>query len=210
MVLSKASGISNVEEWRSSKKLIKIGGVRIGGANDTAGKVLLSVIGLPARYIAGYTGINPIRLAVESGEVAGTCQSWYGLKSAWRSLFETGEVRVMVQAVAKPYPDLPNVPLAIDFAKTEEERQLLELVQDYPQLSFPFVLPPGTPKDLVGVLRKAFEETVRDKQFMTEAEKAKIDIDPASAEELEKIIARLFKADPAVVAKLKEIGYAKE
>lgn len=207
LVLSKASGIANVDEWRASKRPIKVAGVRVGGANDTAGRVMRAVLGLPMKYMSGYTGINPIRLALESGEVEGTCQSWYGLKSSWRSLFEAGDVRVIVQAMSKPYADLPKVPMAIDFAKTEEERQLIEVGAQNPMaLSFPFVLPPGTPKDRVGILRKAFQETVKDKQFLAETEKAKMDIDPANAEELEKIIAQLFKADPTVVAKLKKIA----
>ena len=117
----------------------------------------------------------------------------------------------MVQSMAKPYPDLPDIPLALDFAKTEEDRRLLEAGAQNPQaLSFPFVLPPGTPKDRVGILRTAFEASMRDKQLLAEAEKAKRAIAPASGTELEETIAQIFKTDPAVIARLQKIAYEKD
>jgi hypothetical protein len=104
----------------------------------------------------------------------------------------------------KKHPELPNVPLAIDFAKTDEARRLLKhAVHDIAIMTRLYFLPPGTPKERVQLLRKAFMDTLKDSDFIAEANKAKLDIDPVPGEELERIVGELFKLDPSMVAKLK-------
>lgn len=206
--VTKASGITNIDQWMASKRPIKFGGVRIGSSIDTAGRALKAALGLPIKYISGYKGVNPIRLAVESGELDGTVASWYGLRVSWRKLIESGDVNVLLQAVPKPFPDLPGIPLAIDLAKTEEARQLIEAGAHSPaMIHFPFMLPPGTSKERVLVLRKAFHATMKDREFLAETEKAKMAVDPVSGEELKRVVDKLFQTDPALIAKLKEVAY---
>jgi tripartite-type tricarboxylate transporter receptor subunit TctC len=111
-----------------------------------------------------------------------------------------------LQAVPKPFHDLPQVPLAISLAKTEEARQLIELGIHSPSIfARPFVVPPGTPKDRLEILERAFQETLKDKEFLAEAEKAKLDIDPVTSSELQKSVAGIFKLNAALVAKLNDI-----
>ena len=130
------------------------------------------------------------------------------MRATWRKALDAGEVVVVLQATATPFPDLPNVPLAIKLAKTAEARKLIQVgVDDASAYARPFVLPPGTPKDRVQMLRKAFLETMKDKAFLAEAEKARLVVDPATGEEMEKMVADLFKLDPALLAKLKGILY---
>jgi hypothetical protein len=124
----------------------------------------------------------------------------------WRKALETKDVVVVLQAIPKPHPELTTVPLAISYAKIPEARKLIEAgVHDTQIFTRPYVLPPGTPKERVHVLRKAFIETFKDKGFLAEAESSKLDVDPVPAEQVEKIIAGLFKLDPAMVAKMKDI-----
>jgi len=105
----------------------------------------------------------------------------------------------------QPHPDLPKVPLAINFARTEDERQLIQLgTYDPAVMNRLYVLPPGTPKDIVQIVRKAFMDTLNDPDFKVDAKKSKLDIEPMSGEELAKTVAALFKLKPAMVAKLKE------
>ena len=112
----------------------------------------------------------------------------------------------MIQLVAKPHPELPKVPLAASLAKTEEARLLLQAaVHDPNSITRPYSLPPGTPKDRVQLLQKAFMDTMTDPEFLADAKKGQLDIDPVSGEEVEKTVARFFKLDPALVAKLREI-----
>ena len=128
------------------------------------------------------------------------------MKSTWRKSLETGDVVVVLQGVPEPFPDLPKVPLAISYAKTDEARQLIEVGIHSPSIfARPFVLPPGTSKEQTQILMKAFNDTLKDKEFLAEADKAKLDIEPVTAAQLEKSVAAIFKLDPSMVPKLKEI-----
>jgi hypothetical protein len=124
----------------------------------------------------------------------------------WRKALETKDVIVVLQAISKPHADLPGVPLAINFAKTDAAKRLVEAgIHDTQVFTRPYVLPPGTPKDRVQTLRSAFLATLKDKEFLAEAEKTKLDVDAIAGEEVEKTIGGLFKLDPALLAKLKDL-----
>jgi hypothetical protein len=115
-------------------------------------------------------------------------------------------VIVVVQHVGKRHPELPNVPLDVEFAKNPQSRKLLEVgAHSLGPTARPFVLPPGTPKVSVEVLRKAFAETMKDPQFLAEAKKANLDINPADGAELEENVRKVFTLDAALTARLKEI-----
>ena len=206
-LLNQKTGITSAEQWFSSKTPLKLGGSAPGTPTDDGPKVLKEAIGLPMRLITGYKGTADIRVAVESGEVDGLCGfSWASIRATWRKAIESGVVVVMLQNAPKSSPDLQKVPLAISFAKTDEARQLIEAGIHQPSaLTYGYSLPPGTPKDRVQILRRALLETVKDPDFLTEAGKANLEIAPASGEEIEQSIRDLFKTDPKVVAKLKEV-----
>lgn len=124
----------------------------------------------------------------------------------WRKALEAQDVVVVLQANPKPHPELPTVPLAINFAKTDEAKKLIDAgIHDTQVFTRPYVLPPGTPKERVQTIRKAFLDTLKDKEFLVEGEKSRLDVDPVAAEEVQRIIGRLFNLDPALVAKLKDI-----
>jgi hypothetical protein len=130
------------------------------------------------------------------------------MRSIWRGALDSGEVVAVLQTSARPFPDLTGVPLALSFAKTDEARQLIKVgIQNAAAFARPLALPPGTPKDRVPILRRAFQKTLRDKAFLVEAEKAKLTLDPATAEDLERMVAEAFALDPALLAKLKDILY---
>jgi tripartite-type tricarboxylate transporter receptor subunit TctC len=203
---TKMSGITTIEKWMASKTPVKIGGQGLGASNDNAVRIVKAALGLPIQIVMGYKGTADIRLAVESGELAGGAWGWYSMRATWRKALEMGDVVVVLQAAPKPFPDLPNIPLAINLAKTDEARQLIEVGIHRPSVfARPFVLPPGTPKERVQILRKALQETLKDKEFLAETEKARLDLNPITGEELEKAVAGSFKIDPAMAANLKEI-----
>jgi tripartite-type tricarboxylate transporter receptor subunit TctC len=206
-VLNRQSGISNAEQWLASKTLLKLGGSAPGAPTDDGPKILKEAIGLPMRLVSGYKGTADIRVAVESGEVDGLCGfSWASIRATWRKAIESGQVSVILQNAPKSSPDLQKVPLAISFAKTDEGRRLIESGIHQPSaLTYSYSLPPGTPKERLQILRRAFLETVKDPEFLTDAGKANLEIAPASGEEIEQDIRELFKTDSKVVAKLKEI-----
>ncbi len=204
--LTKASGITSVEQWRAAKQPVKLGGVGPGDASYGMARVLKEVLGLPVQPIPGYKGTAEIRLAAESGELAGGCWQWESIKVMWRKGLETADVNLILQLVTKPHPELPKVPLAVSLAKTEEARLLLQAaVHDPNSITRPYSLPPGTPKDRVRILQKAFMDTMKDAEFLADAKKSQMNIDPVSGEEVERTVARFFKLDSAVVTQLREI-----
>jgi tripartite-type tricarboxylate transporter receptor subunit TctC len=203
---SKKSGITSMEKLINAKTPVKMGGLAPGAYADNCIRILKAALKLPIQLIEGYKGTADIRLAVESGELAGSSWAWASMRSAWRKALETGDVVVVLQGVPEPFPDLPKVPLAISYAKTPEARQLIEVgIHGSSIFNRPFALPPGTPKEQTLILTKAFNDTLKDKEFLADAEKAKLDIEPVSVSELEKSIDALFKLDTAMVVKLKEI-----
>jgi tripartite-type tricarboxylate transporter receptor subunit TctC len=203
--LTKASGITSVERWFAAKAPVKLGATGSGPIVDVP-KILQVTLGLPIQLVVGYKGTADIRLAAEAGELAGACWSWEAIKSTWSKGLDSGEVMIILQALAKPHPDLPKVPLAINYAKTDEARQLIQLgIHDAADIARPFVMPPGTPKDRVQMVRAAFMATLKDPAFIADAGKSKLDIDPATGEELERIVAGIHKISPATLAKLKEV-----
>ena len=104
-------------------------------------------------------GTAPIKLAAESGEIDGACWAWESIKVMWRQGLDAGQVSIVLQAVAKPHPDLPKVPVAIEYAKTEQARKLIQAgIHDTAAITRPYALPPGTPKDRVQSLRRAFRK----------------------------------------------------
>jgi tripartite-type tricarboxylate transporter receptor subunit TctC len=204
--LTKASGITSIDTWMAAKTPVKLGGSAPGTTNDDSAKIIKAALGLPIQLVTGYKGTAPIRLAAESGEIDGGCWAWESIKVTWRKGLDAGEVNIVLQAVPKAVPDLAKVAVAIELAKTEEARKLIQAgIHDTADITRPYALPPGTPKERVQLLRRAFRDTMKDKDFLAEAVKSKLDVDPVTGEEVEKVVAGLFKLDASLVAKMAEI-----
>jgi tripartite-type tricarboxylate transporter receptor subunit TctC len=203
ILLSKARDITSVEKWTNSTTPVKLGGTApLSDSQGNVFRILKGVIGLPTRIVDGYKGTADIRLAIEGGEVDGSGPSW----DTGQKWLQAGFAVPVIQAAPKPLQELPDVPLMINLAKTNEARQLVEtVIHGTCVFARPFVLPPGTPNEQEQILRKAFQETLQDKEFLAETEKAKMSIDPVTSEELEKAVTNLFKLPPALLVKLKEI-----
>ncbi|HWO43335.1 MAG TPA: tripartite tricarboxylate transporter substrate-binding protein [Candidatus Eisenbacteria bacterium] len=203
---NKASGITSFEALKQSATPVKFGGVAPGDTTYNTAKILQAALTLPIQLVAGYKGTAEIRLAAEAGEVAGACWQWESIKSIWRQGLDAGTVAVVLQVNPKPHPELTKVPNAIDHAVNENARLLLKYgAHDPAMITRLYAVAPGTPKDRVQVLRKAFAETLRDPEFIADAKKSKLDFDPLSGEEIERIVESLFKMQPALVNQLKEI-----
>ena len=207
--LTKASGITSVEKWLAAKTPVKLGGLAPGTSTpDNATRILKAAVGLPIQLVTGYKGTADVRLAADGGEIAGGCWGWDSISVTWRKALDSGDAVVVLQANRKNHPDLPNIPQAIKLAKTEEARKMIDVgIHGDSDIVRTYTLPPGTPKDRVQILRKAFEATLKDAEFIADAKKARLNIDPIPPEEIEKDIAGLFKLDPALITKLKDLLY---
>ena len=205
--LTRASGLTSMERWFAAKEPAKLGGIGPGtGPSDVARAVKAALPTLPARVIDGYKGAADVRLAADAGELAGFCAAWEGIKLLWRKSIDSGEVSVVLQIAPKKHPELANVPLAIDYAKTEEAKQILKYaVQDVAALQYLYFLPPATHKEIVRTLRKSFVDTLKDPDFLTEMNKANLAVTPVAGETIDGIVSGLFKLDAGMVAKLKSV-----
>jgi tripartite-type tricarboxylate transporter receptor subunit TctC len=206
VAIANRTGINSVEQWVASKTIVKFGGVGAGSATDDITKVVHATLNLPIQLVSGYKGTADVRLAFNSGEIDGLSNSWESFKSTWPKELANGDVKMILQAVARPHPELPNVRMVMDYAKTDIDRKVIKVgVHDYNPTARPYVFPPGTPKQRVQILRKAFMETMKDPEFIADAAKAKLDMSPLSGDDLEKTVAGFYRAEPEVVARLKEI-----
>ena len=204
--LRKESGVTNMDQWFASKSPIKLGGLSPGNSTSDVARIIAAALNLPIQLVEGYKGTNEIRLAADAGELHGACWAWETLRTAWSKAIPAGEVNVVLQVTAKKIPELPNVPMSLDLAKTDEARQLLKAgAIDPAAIVRVYVTTPRTPKDRLQILRAAFAKTLTDPDFIAESKKANLDINPLNGEEVKKIVDDLFKLTPAMRTKLASI-----
>ena len=166
-----------------------------------------NLLGTKWHVVKGYPGSREISLAVEQGEAQGNCG--VGVSSIevehpdWQT---SGQYRVIVQETNKGHPllDSLHIPLTYSFAKTDEQRKIMELAYSQEVFGRPFVLPPSVPKERVAALRKAFMEALKDNELLAEAKKQRLDIQPISGEEVQSLVAKVYSMPAAIVAKTKE------
>jgi len=191
--LTKASGIKTMGDWFKSKRPVKIGGTAPGDNTSDVPRLVQAALGFPMKLVEGYRGTSKIRLAAESGEIDGGCWAWQSIKVTWAKGLESGEVHVVLQATEKSSPDLKNVPLATQYAKNDEARALLDIVNGpYSKGSRPYTVPAGVPQERLRLLQKAFMETLRDPDLLKEANKSQLEIDPVDGATIAKLMAGLY------------------
>lgn len=205
-ITTERSGIRTAEDWRKAKTRVKLGAIGPGtsGTDDT--KILAAVTDFPLQLIEGYKGTADIRIAAETGEVDGTCAfGWQSAKVTWANALRARQVHVVLQTMLESHPELKGVPLAIDYAKTEEGKKLLRIVSELYGKQRLYSLPPQVPEQRVQTLQKAFISTLKDPQFLAEAEKAKLEIDPIDGPGIEKMVKGLYEIEPAIISRVKQI-----
>jgi tripartite-type tricarboxylate transporter receptor subunit TctC len=195
-----------MDQWFAAKQPVRLGGVGAGGTASDVARAVQTALKLPIRVVEPYKGTAEIKLAAESGELDGGCWAWESMKTMWPRALETGDVKVVLMVMPKKHPELPNVPLAIDYAKTDDARRILKYaVHDIATITRIYFVPPATPKNRIQTLRKAFADTLKDPEFLADAKKSKLDIEPVAGEELQKLVQNLYKLDPLTLARLKEV-----
>jgi len=204
--VSKAAGVSSIEQWLAAKTTLKFGGVGPGAGTDDVTKVVRATVGVPVQLISGYKGTADIRLAIAAGELHGVTNSWESYKSGWSKEIESGSIILLLQTLPQRHPDLPKVPAIFDFVKDEQARQLVQVgIFDYSAIARPYVFPPRTPKERVAMLRRGLLDTYKDPEFIADTQRARLDMNPISGEDLEKVVARVYRLEKPIVERLKEI-----
>src|SRR5436190_1159180 len=165
-------------------------------------KIANGVLGTKFKIISGYPGGNDVDLAMERGEVQGRCGwSWTSVKATHRPWLDRKLINIVFQMGLSKHPDLPDVPLVMDFAQNDEERAIFKLMFARQVMAWPFAAPPGVPQDRVAALRKAFTDTMKDSDFLADANKGNFEIRPVSGADIQKLIAEIYETPPAVAQK---------
>lgn len=199
------SGVATINDWINAKRPMKISAIGPGTSTSDIPKLLKVALNLPLDVLDGYKGGAGARLAVESGEVDGYCGSWQTVETVWRSAYESGKIRAVLQASLESHPKYKTVPLASSYAKTDFARQLVTVADSAHGAQFPYTVPPGMAKDRLELLQKAFVETLKDPELLAEAKKSKLDIEVIDGPTIAKKLRQLYDIKPDVVAKLREI-----
>lgn len=179
-----------------------------GTTDDTGRFPVLTrrLTGAKIKIVQGYPGGNDVTLAMERGEVQGRFGwSWGSVKSRSKDWLDQKKINILMQMSLKKADDLPDTPFIMDYAKTDLDRQALELIFAPQVTAWPLIAPPGLPADRLAVLRKAFDATVKDKAFIAEANKIRIDVEPVTGQEMQKIIQRISSFDRSVVDRALEL-----
>lgn len=197
------SAKSEVKTWSDFlTKPSTLGGEGAGADPDVFAHLYKNVFGAKGKLVAGYPGTNDVSLAMERGEIDGFCGlSWSTLKSRHPEWLNNKSIHIIVQAGLRKEPELPDVPLATDLAKTQEQLQIVKLVLVSQEMARPFAAPPGLPADRAAALISAFAETMRDKNFLAEAKTQMLDIDPVSAKDIDALLAEVYATPKSVADK---------
>jgi len=183
------------------KKELVIGGSGAGAENETVPRLLNAVIGTKFKLVSGYKSNTEVLLAMERGEVSGIgSMSWPNIKTTKAEEYKQGKIKILMQNGLKRDADLPNVPLSLEFAKTDADRQALEFFFTQNTIARPIMAPPGVPADRVAALRAAVVAMAKDPEFKQDAAKLGLDTEPIGGEEVQRIIAKL-SSTPADVVK---------
>jgi tripartite-type tricarboxylate transporter receptor subunit TctC len=201
--ISKASGIAKFEDMLTKET--------VWGATGATGPLVKSaaavknLFGAKMKIVAGYKGSASVKIAITRNEVSGICGlPMSTIASSWADIYNSGEFRPVLQLSGRKQPELKGIPHVDDYAKSEGDRQTYGLIFGTQALGRIYLSPPGTPDARRNALRAALLATMKDPQFIADAEKAQIDISPMTGEEVEQFIARLSSAPPAIIDRVKQ------
>ncbi len=196
----KTAPATTLEEAKT-KELV-IGAIDTGSNTYTNPLLMNNLLGTKFKIVPGYGGGSQIRLAMERGEVDGFCGQFEGWKTAKPEWLADGKLAHLVQLSSKRSADMPNTPLLSEFARNDEEKQILTFVQSGIE-DRAFVAPPGVPPARLAALAKAYEDTIKDPKFVEETSRAKFDVTYVSGKEIQDFVESMMKMKPETVEKLK-------
>ncbi len=197
--IMRSAGINSVEEL--TQKEAMLGGTGPGSSIVIYPTIMNHLLGTKFKIVNGYKSSTEVFLAMEKGEVVARSGSIASIRTTFPQWLRENRIVFLTQVGAARDVDYPDVPLLSDLAKTDEQKQIMALVSSPSALGQPYFVPQGVPAERVMLLRKAFADTMADKAFLAETEKAQAEILPISGEEIQKIVASVVAAPPDIVAK---------
>jgi tripartite-type tricarboxylate transporter receptor subunit TctC len=184
----------------------------VGGSGADATEVIFpkaanKLVGTKFKVVLGYPGSTEILLAMERGEVEGFCGiGWTFLKLRKGDWLRDKKVNILYQMSLQKHPELPHVPAIIDHARTPEDRKVFEFLFAPQEMGRPFFAPPDVPAARVAALREAFASTLKDPQFLAEAEKLGVEVQHVGGEQIQRLVERIYASPPEVLARAKAVA----
>jgi tripartite-type tricarboxylate transporter receptor subunit TctC len=198
-------GPNGVKTWDEMMKrpAFILGSTGKGSGNYINGATLRLVFNAPIKQVLGYPGSAEQRLALERGELDGDCGSFSSIPTDW---VKDGKAHPFVRFLEKKGPGVPDSAAYIgNFAKTEEQKQVLNVLNAADEIGRPVIMSKQVPAERVAILRKAFDATMKDPAFLADAEKLQLPVDPLTGQEAEAVVAKMTSVPPAIAAKAKAI-----
>jgi tripartite-type tricarboxylate transporter receptor subunit TctC len=184
---------------------VVFGGTSLATDTGLFPTILNRLIGTKFKVIVGYKSSTDVDLAMERGEVQGKIWTWGSLKSGnTADWVETKKISLLAQFGLQKARDLPDLPLALDSAKTPEDRQVMELIFSPIALGYPSFMGPGVPPERVELMRRAFDKTMRDPEFIDLMKQQNLVLDPATGEDVQAIVRRLYQMPPSVIERARQ------
>ena len=195
---SKVKTFADAQKYEST-----LSGTGAGSTVSIYPTVMNNVFGTKFKIIMGYKGSADAQLAVERGEVEGHSTAWVAVKVAHPDWRPSKKISILAQFSVNPHPDLTNVPTVVSLARNDEERQILSAIVAAAEIGSAFFTTPGVPADRLTVLRRAFDATMKDKDFLDEVEKLKLTASPMKGEDLQQLIKKVSSLSPTMLEKVR-------
>ena len=206
--------INIVMMWKASKvksiadaqmNVSTLSGTGAGSTVSIYPTVLNNVIGTKFKLVMGYRGSNEAMLAMERGEVEGHSTAWAAVKVAKPDWLRDKTVNIIVQFALKRHPELPDIPTAVELARNDEERAVLSAIMNASEVGTAFFTTPGILPERLAVLRRAFDDTMKDPDFLAEAQRLRLGVSPLPGEELQKLVAQVSNLSPALLERVRAV-----
>jgi tripartite-type tricarboxylate transporter receptor subunit TctC len=196
------TGIKSWEDARTREVVLGSTGV----TSSMVARTMNALMGTRFKLVQGYAGTPEIHLAIQRGEMMGSGgTTWAGLQVSSLDLIEKNLLNFLVQTGPRKEPALPNVPLLLELAKSEEDRQIASIVSLPNAIGYAYWLAPEVPADRVDILRRAYEATMRDPEFIAETEQRKLLVRPQAAQAIAALIAQAVAIPKPVLDRTKVI-----
>ena len=191
------SGVNKFEDLRTRGMTAATSGP--GSDGNIYGRVLNTILGTKIKTVTGYQGSAESMLAIERKEVDGaTSVSYAAIKTAQRDWLDNKKINLLAQHALKANPELKDVPVILDFAKSDDDRRVLEMVFARQSIGYPYAAPPNVPADRLEAIRKAFQATLQDPEFLAACAKAGLLVDGMTGQQIQALLENLFSMPPAI------------
>jgi tripartite-type tricarboxylate transporter receptor subunit TctC len=194
------AAVKTADELRE-KQLI-LGDTGPGTGTRSYPKVLNDLLGFKFKLVSGFRSSADVFLAMERGEVEGICESFDSVNNRRPDWIANKTINVLLQAGDRPHPALKGVPFVFDLARNAEERQVLEYLYAGQGIGRPFVAPPDLPPERLAMLRSAFDATMKDPEFIADANRSKLDLEPEDGAHLAALINKIYATPKPIIERV--------